>query len=412
MRLSERGVGEQRDARLDPELARRVRRFGCDIRELFGGRHVVHVGVGDQDAAPAAERQAHADHMPSGFRVDHTADVFEGTRPIARDAGHHALREPECHHQRGEDVALVLHHPQAVAPQIAAPLKPPIKVVRELLRERRAAGIDDLEFRPQPDSGLVEATPDRVFGADQDRNAEPLRQVGIGGADDGQLFAVGEHDAFRRGAHGLENRLQPVGDGIEAAFEPRHVAVHVDDRPPRDTGLHRGLRDRRRDTADEARIERRGDDVVRTERETPPEERCRDGIRHVLARERRQRLGGRDLHGVVDGARLHVERAAENERKAEDVVDLVRIVGAPGRDDGVVAHRLHFLGRDFGIGVRHGEDDRLGRHRRHHLGRHRALGRKAEEHVRSGDALARGSAPCVFEAKPDFHWFIPALRPS
>ena len=94
---------------------------------------------------------------------------------------------------------------------------------------------------------------------------------------------------------------------------------------------------------DQARIERHRDDVF------APEARPRaligggDLVGHVLAGELGQRLGGGDLHLHVDRRRPHVERAAEDVGEAEDVVDLVRIVRAAGRDDHVVADRVRPL---------------------------------------------------------------------
>ena len=82
---------------------------------------------------------------------------------------------------------------------------------------------------------------------------------------------------------------------------------------------------------------------------------------------------------MVRGA--DVERAAEDVREAQHVVDLVRIVRAAGRHDGVVAHLGDLFGGDLGIRIGHGEDDRLRRHRGDHVLGHRALGREAVEHV-------------------------------
>ena len=102
--------------------------------------------------------------------------------------------------------------------------------------------------------------------------------------------------------------------------------------------VHRRLGDGGRNDGDQARIERHGNDVV------APEARPRaligggDFVGHVLARQLGQRMRGGDLHLHVDGLGAHVERAAEDIGKAEHVVDLVGIVGAPGGDDGVVAH--------------------------------------------------------------------------
>ncbi len=104
-------------------------------------------------------------------------------------------------------------------------------------------------------------------------------------------------------------------------------------------------------------------------------------IGHVFARQFRKGLGRSDLHRVVDGARLHVERPAENVGKAQNVVDLVGIVRAARRHDGVVAHGRDVFGRDFRIGIGHGKYDRTVGHRFDHVLRNGALDRKAEEHI-------------------------------
>ena len=49
----------------------------------------------------------------------------------------------------------------------------------------------------------------------------------------------------------------------------------------------------------------------------------------------RNRMHRRDFHLARDGGRAAIERAAENKGKAQDVVDLVRIIRAAGRDDRV-----------------------------------------------------------------------------
>ena len=182
-----------------------------------------------------------------------------------------------------------------------------------------------------------------VLAADQQRRAEPLLHEARGGADHLLLLALGEHHALRPPPQPLVDALQHAGDRIAARAQLRAIGVHVDDRLARDAGVHRGLGDRRRHERDQARIERHRDDVV------GPVFRPRaigggDLVGHVLARELGERVGGGDLHLHVDGGRAHVERAAEDVGKAEHVVDLVRIVGASGRHDGVVADLGHLLG--------------------------------------------------------------------
>ena len=74
--------------------------------------------------------------------------------------------------------------------------------------------------------------------------------------------------------------------------------------------------------------------------EAPPAIGRGDLVGHVLAREGGERLGGRDLHLVIDRRGAHIERAAEDIGKAQDIVDLVRIVRTAGRDDRVGPHGL------------------------------------------------------------------------
>src|SRR6185369_3808350 len=106
-------------------------------------------------------------------------------------------------------------------------------------------------------------------------------------------------------------------------------------------------------------------------------------VGHVFARQGGERVGGGDLHRIIDCAGAYVERAAEDIREAEDIIDLVGIVRAAGGDDGVGTHLTYFLRGDFRIGIGHGEDDRLVRHRLDHLLGHLTLGRQAEEDVGS-----------------------------
>jgi hypothetical protein len=80
--------------------------------------------------------------------------------------------------------------------------------------------------------------------------------------------------------------------------------------------------------------------------------------------------------------------AAEDIGKAQDVVDLVGVVGAAGRHDGVVAHGLDVFGRDLRIRVGQRQDDGLGGHLGDHVLLEHAAGRQAQEDVRAGDHVA------------------------
>ena len=116
-----------------------------------------------------------------------------------------------------------------------------------------------------------------------------------------------------------------------------------------------------------------------------------DLVRHVLAGQLRQGLGRGQLHLHVDGTSPHIQGAAEDVGKAQDVVDLIGIVRTAGGDDGIAAHFRHLLGRDLRVRVGHGEDDRLVGHVGHHVAGKGALGRKPEGDVGAGQGLGQAA---------------------
>ncbi len=232
-----------------------------------------------------------------------------------------------------------------------------------------------------------------LLAPDQDRRAIARVAEGDRGADHLLLFPFGEDDAGRIGAHPFHDRIERVHGGIEPRRELTRVAAEIVDRPARHARIHRRLGHRGRDARNEPGVEGVGDDVIGTETKLAP----RRGVMHligdVLAGELGQRLGRGDLHRLVDGARPHVEGAAENVRKAEHVVDLVRIVGAASGDDRVRCYLARLLRGDFGIRIGHREDDRARGHRAHHLRGERPFDGKPEEDVRPFQRLGQRARP-------------------
>ncbi len=98
-----------------------------------------------------------------------------------------------------------------------------------------------------------------------------------------------------------------------------------------------------------------------------------------------------DLHRVGDRRRAAVQRSAEDVREAQHVVDLVRVVAAPGGDDRVVANGAHLVGQDLRRRVGQREDHRVRGHRGHHVGLEHAAGRQPQEHVGARHHLGQGA---------------------
>ncbi len=192
--------------------------------------------------------------------------------------------------------------------------------------------------------------------------------------------------AFAAANDGAHHHARAVDGGAQFLA----VGVHVGDGTRRHARIHRGLRHGRRDLDDEARIERLRNQILRTEFERV----TFVGLRHFVAliglfSQFRDGAHARQLHLFGDGRGAHVQRAAEDEREAQHVVDLVRIVRTARRDDRVRAHLLRFFGADFRLGVRERENQRLVRHVLDHLRLQHTGARTAEEHVGRLDGVGQ-----------------------
>ena len=102
------------------------------------------------------------------------------------------------------------------------------------------------------------------------------------------------------------------------------------------------------------------------------------------------------LHLFVDRRRADVQRAAEDEREAEHVVHLVRVVGTPGADNGVFTHRFRQRRQNFRLRVRQGQDHRRARHLLHHLLGQHFRTRAAEEDIRAVNHVLKRALAVVF----------------
>ena len=372
---------QEGDPRLVAHHARVLHHLLGDGGELVGRRRLVDRGVGEEHRALARDDDGVAHRYLADFDVDHTLDVGKALGETARDASHHAGGIARRHHAGTEHVAALVDHALHVAMEITIALQPLVDEVgvgRVLGRQPR---IVDLHARLVLDAERLHGLAHLLLAADQDRRAVAVVAEHHGGADRALFLALGEDDALRVGLHLLEQALQEMTGRIEAAGQAALVLRHIGDVFLGDAGIHRRLRDGGRDLDDQARIERHRHDVVGSVAQAAAGIGAIDLVGHVLARELGQRLGGGDLHLLVDRRGAHVESAAEDVGESQHVVDLVGIVRAPRGDDCVAAGGAHVLRCDLGVGIGHGEDDRLGRHRLHHVLGDRALDREAEEHV-------------------------------
>ena len=179
---------------------------------------------------------------------------------------------------------------------------------------------------------------------------------------------------------------------ISLAQTPRQLRFIGDeiDRLLSDAAEHSRFGHGRRHAHQHARIEWFGNQIFPSKLQAGDAVGETDGVRNIFLGKIRQRVGSGELHFLVDGGSAHIERAAEDEGKSENVVDLVGIVGASGGDDHVAAARPGLVVHDLGIRIRHCEDDWIGRHGADHLGRDRTLGRESGENVGAGQRFSKG----------------------
>ena len=140
------------------------------------------------------------------------------------------------------------------------------------------------------------------------------------------------------------------------------IGLVVCDRALGDAAFLRRLRDRRGDPQNQAWVERRGNQIIRTEDQRIAVCSGARGFPHLFLGETGNGMHGSHLHFLVDRAGAAVKRAAEDIGEAKDIVDLIGEVRTPGTDHGVIALGAREIGHDF----RH----RVGKRHDHGLWRH------------------------------------------
>ena len=207
--------------------------------------------------------------------------------------------------------------------------------------------IDDvvIQLFLQAQAELLDALGNDRRTANQGRSGEAFIDHDLAGAQHLFFFTLGIRHAFARSRLGRgKDRLHDGAGGIDKTLQPFAVQVHVLDRTQRHAAVGRSLRHRRRNLHHQARIEGLGNQVFRAEGQLFTDIRCRHHFALLGLCKFGNRVNRRNFHLDGDGRSTRIECAAKDVREAQDVVDLVRVIGASGGDDGVIAHRLDVFG--------------------------------------------------------------------
>ena len=165
-----------------------------------------------------------------------------------------------------------------------------------------------------------------------------------------------------------------------SCFELLAILVEIDELT-RHAGRNCGPRDCWCDPEQDARIEREGNEIVGAELYGAQTIEARHAVGNVFFRKQCKRASRGHLHRFVHFSRACVERAAEDERETQDVVDLVRIVAASRGDDRVSTNSAYFFGQDLRFGVRQCEDDGTRCHLHDHVASYSAGNRKTDKDI-------------------------------
>ena len=296
-----------------------------------------------------------------------------------------------AHHQRADHGVARAHHGARIVRRDALALGQAVIEGPILVVARIAFRIDQRELLALADAQAELLDPPLHHGApaDQDRLRQLFVDHGLDRAQHALFLALGIDHFLAVAARALEQRLHQEAGAEHELVQPVAIGRPVGDRPRRDAAVHRRLGDRRRDLHDQARIERPRDQVVAAEGRRLAAIGVGDDVGGFGLGEIGDRLDAGDLHFLIDRRRADIDRAAEDEGEADDVVDLVRVVRATGRDDGIRPHRLHLFRQDLRRRVGEGEDQRLLAHLLDHvLGQHPRRG-QAEEDVGAGDHVGQ-----------------------
>ena len=356
-RVAEGGVGHERHPRIEPHPPRERRRSDGDRRQLLGIGPFRHRSIGDHYRAAPRGDDMHPERGRPIFVVDHPPHLAQRLAERAGGAGDHRVALAQRQHRRSKGVAVLVDHSLDLAPQHAVALVLGIEIVDRAPDQWRIAAVEHFIAMRVVDAEFSQLGID-FLAPDQHRRAIATLMERDRRAQHVGLFALGEQHPARIRPRPFKGEAEHRRGRVQSRAQLAAVGGHVGDRLLRHSAGHRRLGHRHRNDFDQARVERRGDDVFRPEMLVEPAIGQRHFLRHRLARQRRQRLGGGDLHLLVDPRRADIERAAEDKREAEHIVDLVGVIRPPGGDDRIGPRRLRFGRGDLRIGVGHGEDDR------------------------------------------------------
>ena len=361
------------------------------IPDLLRRRFGVNMRVCDEQRAVFQDHQAErGNRMVPAARQD-LAHIVQVPQILAEGAADQTVRFSPVHHDGGNCRGVGAHHGPRYIGRHAAPrhqlvIGAPVVAIAGVV-----LGVDQPEIAVWPDrqAGAFAAHGHHIGTADQDRHIGGVLDQRKGGAQHTLILAFGKDDPPRRCGRSLEDRAHDQGRAEDRPVQLVTVGLQIGQGPRRNTGFHRGLGNGMGDHPHQARVKRLGDQVIRAES-------------HLFALigggclgacggagQVRDSFDAGQLHRIVDLRGPHIQRAPEDEGKAQHVVDLIGKVRPARGNDGIGRDGTRGVGHDFRVGVGQRKDDRARRHFRDHVRRQHAGAGQAQEQVGPCDHLVK-----------------------
>ena len=325
VQIAELRLRTQRHFRHHPEAADVARGPDHGLHDLVRGGFGMHMGVGNEQRAVFQDHQAERGNGMVPVPRQNLAHIVQVPQILAEGAADQTVGFAPVDHDGGNGRGIGAHHGAGNVGRHPAPghqfvVGAPVIAVAGIVFR-----VHQLKIAVWPDrqAGALAAHGHHIRAADQDRHIGGVLDQRKGGAQHALILAFLKDDAPRRRGRSLEDRAHDHGRAEDRAVQLLAVSLQIGQGARRHAGFHRGLGNGMGDHAHQARVKGLGDQVIRAEG-------------HLFALIGGRRLGaGRgagqlcdafdagQLHGVIDLRGPHVQRAPEDEGKAQHVVDLI-----------------------------------------------------------------------------------------
>ena len=182
---------------------------------------------------------------------------------------------------------------------------------------------------------------------------------------------------------------------IDHRLEFCFVSLHILNRSAGDARVGCGLRNGWSDLHDQSRIKRLGNDVVWSKSQVLTRVGLGDFVALLSFCEFGNRLNASKLHGFGNAACPSIQGATENKWETEDVVDLIRVVGAARGNNAIWTRCFGDFGTYFRLRIRKRQNQGRRTHTVDHFCIHHTGRRATQEYVGSHHGISKRTKCCI-----------------